>query len=78
MKDAWKETLESSRPDKDAMECIDFCLQQLYADNEHGIEDSIVFHLTFEELIGALLLAKDELARLTNHIENAVEYLEGN
>lgn len=74
MKDATKEVLESSRPDKDAKDTIKSCLSQLYADEEHEIEDEIVNNLTFEELIGALLLARDEISRLEDEIYTLNEY----
>jgi len=61
MKDYSKEALSASRPKKDVEDCINFCLNQLFNDNTHEIEDEVVEGLTFEELIGALLLVKDEL-----------------
>lgn len=60
MKDS-RESLESSRPKKDVDDCVDFCLNRLFDDNVHSAEDEVVKGLTFEELIGALLLAKDSL-----------------
>lgn len=51
----------SSRPNLEASEAIEFCLSALYRDQTHLIEESINEYLTFEELIGALLLAKDSL-----------------
>jgi hypothetical protein len=38
---------------------VNFCLAQLYADRMHRCGDEVVRNLTFEELIGALLLARD-------------------
>lgn len=61
MKHYSKEELESSRPNIDPHNAIDFCLKKLYADRKHCIEDEIVKGLTFEELIGALLVTKDFL-----------------
>lgn len=60
MKDS-RESLESSRPKKDVDDCVDFCLNRLFDDKVHSVEDKVVEGLTFEELIGALLLAKDSL-----------------
>jgi hypothetical protein len=40
-------------------EAVDFCLRQLYCDRRHCIDEEVVAGLTFEELIGALLLSRD-------------------
>lgn len=61
MKDYSKEALESSRPMKSAYHCIGFCLKCLFEDSTHSTDDEVVTNLTFEELMGALLLAKDSL-----------------
>jgi hypothetical protein len=60
MKGIKKEQLEETRPQQiDAEEGLDFCLNALYADKKHTIEEYVVHNLTYEELIGALLLARD-------------------
>jgi hypothetical protein len=59
MKDFSREQLEESRPNLSARHCIDFCLDQLFNDDKKRTTDAVVRHLTFEELIGALLLARD-------------------
>lgn len=59
MKTHTKEQLEASRPQVEKEDAIQFCLDRLYEDKEHYIEDEVVKGLTFEELIGALLLAKE-------------------
>lgn len=59
MRDCTEQDLRESRPDVDGLECVRFCLKRLFEDNQHGIEDRVVGGLTFEELIGALLLAED-------------------
>jgi len=62
MKDKSKNELESVRPKQvTAIQAVEFALAQLYADNIRFIGDGVVCSLTFEELIGALLLARDEL-----------------
>jgi len=62
MKDKSREELESTRPRQiTALEGIEFSLDRLYADRNHDIGDMIVHSLSFEELIGALLLARDDL-----------------
>jgi hypothetical protein len=61
MKDCTKKALSATRPTKTAKETVSFCLSQLFKDKTHMIEDEIVKGLTFEELIGALLLAQDSL-----------------
>jgi hypothetical protein len=60
MRDISQETLEASRPDKSAAECVDFCLRQLFQDRTHTIDQTVAGVLTYEELIGALLLAQDK------------------
>jgi len=55
--EAWID--DGSRPDKPALEVITFCLRRLYADKKHMFQGDVVDGLTFEELIGALLMAKD-------------------
>lgn len=74
MKDYTKEVLENKRPNKSAEDAIEFCLNQLYADKEHVIGGKIVAKLTFEELIGALLLARDEISMLEDSIYTLNEY----
>ena len=69
-----QEVLESSRPDGEAKELLDFCLARLYEDDEHDVEDEIVNGLTFEELIGALLESKDDIARLEESLDYAHGY----
>lgn len=64
MKDYTKEELsldERQRPDKEGIELLHFCLEMLYKDNTKNISNTIVNSLTYEELIGALLVAKEEL-----------------
>jgi hypothetical protein len=62
MKDFTKEILESSRPNESVETCLEHCLTSLYEDNTHYTDDSISPSLTYEELIGALLLARDTIA----------------
>ena len=62
MKCYTKESLEDSRPDKDALEVVEFCVNRLFDDRVHCITDEVVHQLTYEELIGALLLARDEIS----------------
>lgn len=61
MKDFSKEQLRDSRPSISPIEGISFCLEQIYNDNDKTLSDTVVEGLTFEELIGALLLAEDSL-----------------
>ena len=61
MKDYTKKQLQSSRPDKSSLECVEFCLKQLFKDKTKLLGDEIVDKLTYEELIGTLLLCQDEL-----------------
>lgn len=64
MKGFTKEQLECSLPRCSAADAIDFCLEKLYADKHHNVYDVLTQshngdNLTYEELIGALLLAKN-------------------
>jgi len=63
VKDFGRGELEASRPEVGARHAVEFCLTQLYADEEHCTENAVVRGLTFEELIGALLSARDVLDR---------------
>lgn len=68
MKDYTKEQLENNgRPDLTAKELVDFCLDQLYKDKKHSLSDEVVKdYLTYEELIGTLLVARDSIEELDN------------
>ena len=57
--------LETGRPTLSAPQGIDFCLDRLYADNRHTLSNMVVDGLSFEELIGALLIARDEIHLLS-------------
>lgn len=61
MKDVTQQELEESRPHIDVDEGIDGCLNALFKDKKHKTTEEIVRGLTFEELIGVLLLARDEI-----------------
>lgn len=62
MKGYTEEQLRDGRPTIiDAKEGVKFCLEALFADDEHCIEEGINNRLTFEELIGALLLMEDKI-----------------
>ena len=63
MKDYTQEQLEAGRPHftHDAVDLVDFCLHRLYIDRNKSLHDELAYGLTYEELIGALLLARDEL-----------------
>ena len=61
--------LEARRPSIDAAEAVDFCLTQLYCDNEHNLVEEVCRNLTYEELIGALLLARDALDAINDEEE---------
>ena len=61
MKDYTQEQLEASLPAESASECIDYCLSCLYADEIHYMTDLVAHDLTYEEVIGALLLGRDAI-----------------
>ena len=64
MKDVTKATAEASRPSLSAKAGVDFCLDQLYADKEKKTNQLVAAGLTYEELLGALLLARDAIEEL--------------
>ena len=59
MLDYTKKTLMKGRPRLSAADAVDFCLHKLFTDDTKFIGEDVVDGLTFEELIGALLLAMD-------------------
>ena len=58
-----QETIESSRPKENVLTTIEHCLRRLYADTKTDLNQLVVQGLTYEELIGALLLARDALKK---------------
>jgi hypothetical protein len=68
MKDFRKEQLEVGRPKINPLDGINFCLECLYADQEKTIMDNVAGGCSYEELIGVLLLARDEIAALTEAV----------
>ncbi len=60
-----KSELETGRPLISAKTAINFCLNQLYADQTHSINNLVVDGLTYKELIGSLPRARDEIELLT-------------
>lgn len=61
MKDASIEYINSCRPEEDALWLLDFCLDALYKDKVNKFNDDINKNLTYEELLGTLLKARDEI-----------------
>lgn len=60
MKDYTQAELEDGRPKFSAAHCIEHALRHLYADKKHTLSDVLADgDLTYEELIGTLLLARD-------------------
>jgi len=53
--------IEAGRPAIDAMQGVNFALQRLCEDDEHLVTQEIVRGLTFEELLGVLLVARDTI-----------------
>ena len=62
MKYATQSELEAGRPQISAGEAISYCLRRLYEDQEHKLADFLAPHLTYEEVIGALLLGIDAVS----------------
>ena len=63
MKGFDKKELESGRPSIDVLYGINYCLNALYAEPTKNMDDFAVKNLTYEEIIGVLLLAKDEIEK---------------
>ncbi|MBW8185504.1 hypothetical protein [Shewanella nanhaiensis] len=61
MRDIDKKELESGRSPLEVLEGVDYCLDALFKETEKGIDDFVVKGLKFEELVGILLVVKDEL-----------------
>lgn len=59
MRDISKSEAEWARPSIPARQAINFCIRKLLADDEKSRTDEVVEGLTYEELLGALMLAKD-------------------
>lgn len=69
MKDFRKADLEATRPDTSVDETIAYCLRRLYADKQHTVTQEVVHGLTFEELIGTLLQARDLYEQMQEMME---------
>ncbi len=61
MKDFSRETFESGRPSIDVLDGIDFCLERLYAGQQKCTSGEVAKYMSYEELLGVLLLARDEI-----------------
>ena len=60
MKDYTKDQIEESRPTDSCLYLLNYCLDLLYSDKSHSFRELITDSgLTFEELLGALLVARD-------------------
>ena len=59
MKDFTKKELEEGRPNLSTEEAVVFAFDRLFEERTKNTSDEVVRGLTFEELIGALLLARD-------------------
>jgi hypothetical protein len=55
----------SERPSIDPIDAVNYVLEQLRSDDSVDIADGVTWdaNVTFEELIGALLIARDEIQR---------------
>ena len=64
MKDYDKELVESARPPMAPQEAISYCLHRLHEEKEHRMADLVAPQLTYEDLIGALLMGQDAIKAL--------------
>jgi len=70
MKDVTQHDLEAIRHEPKLEHTIAHCLSRLYADTQHTVTQEVVHGLTFEELIGTLLQARD----LYEQVQEMQEY----
>jgi hypothetical protein len=78
MKDFSTNDWERSPPIATPLQAIDFCLSQLDADRRHKADDVVAGVCTFKELIGALLLARDEIEQNVPDARAIEEYAAAN
>ena len=52
---------DGSRPEISALEAVEFCIKKFLKDGSREPEENVVSGCRYEEVIGALLLAKDSL-----------------
>jgi len=64
MKDKSKQAFETTRPDWDSKAAIQYCLTKMYKNQKKKTGDKIVKGLTYEDIIGALLLGRDAVEEL--------------
>lgn len=63
MKDCTAKQLTETIPSGEAMEAIDYCLDQLIKEKNKRLEEEVCVYLTYGELFGALLKAKYKLSK---------------
>jgi hypothetical protein len=61
MKDFNEKELSARRPGVDPGDALDHVLEALYRDRTKLVTENVVAGLTFEERIGALLVARDRV-----------------
>ncbi|MGJ8678628.1 MAG: hypothetical protein ACSHX0_14040 [Akkermansiaceae bacterium] len=61
MKDVSREFIEDTIPNDPALDLIKITLEKFYQDKTHLFQGYCADHLTFEEVMGALLKARHEL-----------------
>ncbi len=59
MRDVDRDYLESLRPRAAALPAINHCLSCLMRDEQHSLPEKVVEGLSYEELIGTLLVARE-------------------
>ncbi|MBS1715743.1 MAG: hypothetical protein JST30_15560 [Armatimonadetes bacterium] len=73
MKGFTQEQLEAARPNRALTDCVAYCLDALFADQTRDPSESVVDGLTFEALIGTLLLARDYAAPMDGFFDDGPE-----
>jgi hypothetical protein len=71
MKDCTREQLFKDPQINEVKEWLDFSLNKLIDDTQHRLNDEVVYSLTFEELLGALVSAKCYIEAIENDDSSA-------
>ena len=73
MKDNSKQDFETTRPDKNTVSAIQGCLNKFYKNKKKSRFDKICKGVTYEDVIGALLLGRDAAKELERRDLNPTE-----
>jgi hypothetical protein len=74
MRDVDRNTIEAGRPARDVLACINACLEALDAEPHKSHLDKFASNMTYEELWGTLLLARDEIELARSRRDEETNY----